>query len=374
MRAVPRWHLLLFRLQIVLVYAFAGLAKLSSSDWLRGYPIRELARLSYDAAFEDVIGVPPPPGSSRILPELFTFFIAGGGVVFDCLVGPALLGWAGRRARRAALWCSAAFHGCNFFLFEIGVFPFLMLATSVLFLEEDEDGAARMDVDPKRKKRGPAGDPRRAGDPRPLAVPVPRTANPLGWRATLATLIFCAHFCAQTVLPLRHYAYQKTYVQLTGVDAASEPMYGDPRRVHVNWTGLGELWAWRMMLTSKRCDGAFRVTFEDAELGSTKRTTRRRAAIVSPKAAGLTPTQQHRVFQYPGYIRQAAFEAARRRARALGARGGVTLGARVFCHRCVCDLNGSGNQPFARDDVDLLTLDDGWAGAQALVLPQTKFV
>ena len=33
---------------------------------------------------------------------------------------------------------------------------------------------------------------------------------------------------------------------------------------NVNWTGHGEMFSWRMMLTSKRCTGHFELEFEDS--------------------------------------------------------------------------------------------------------------
>ncbi|MFZ5479220.1 MAG: HTTM domain-containing protein [Myxococcota bacterium] len=54
-----------------------------------------------------------------------------GGLAFDLLVGPALC-W--RRSRPFAMVAAFGFHCTNAFLFEIGIFPWLMMASTLLFL------------------------------------------------------------------------------------------------------------------------------------------------------------------------------------------------------------------------------------------------
>lgn len=105
---VPYWTVGVLQFQMLLVYAFAGIAKLNG-DWLSGHPMTELL---------------PPNGHELAL------LISYGGLVFDLAIGPLLL-W--RRTRRQAVLAAVAFHAANAYLFHIGIFPILASALTALF-------------------------------------------------------------------------------------------------------------------------------------------------------------------------------------------------------------------------------------------------
>ena len=114
----------LFRFQVGVVYAFAGLAKLQP-DWL----VRALPLELWLPARADV------PVLGRLVGfEVTPHGFAIAGAAFDCLIVPLLL-W--RRTRFPAWLVLVAFHLCTWALFPIGVFPWLMIGASTVFFEPD---------------------------------------------------------------------------------------------------------------------------------------------------------------------------------------------------------------------------------------------
>ena len=103
------------------VYAHAALAKLNA-DWLAGWPLA--------AWIADTFGETLPRPSTVSVARALAF----GGLALDALVVPLLL-W--RRTRALATLTALVFHLANSQLFDIGVFPYLMLAATTLAWEPD---------------------------------------------------------------------------------------------------------------------------------------------------------------------------------------------------------------------------------------------
>ncbi len=195
----PQWTVRLLQFQIGIPYFYGGIAKLSSLDWLRGQAMQSMI----DFHFEN-----PLIQKWMTSSPMVTFF-TWTGLSYDLFVIPALLY---RRTRLPALLATAIFHISNSFLFEIGIFPWLMLiSTFVLFqpnLLDLEHFFQRGDIE--------------------NAQPYPKTRE-------LGFALLTAYFLIQTLLPFRHLLYPG----------------------QVSWTEEGHLFSWRMKLRSK--EG--RVTF-----------------------------------------------------------------------------------------------------------------
>ena len=129
----PRLCLALVRFHVALPYVFGGVAKLNA-DWLAGEPLLYWVRQSAHRV--------PWIGDALQWPEVGWSMVYGG-LLFDLLVVPALLY---RRTRRWAYGTALAFHTLNAALFDIGVFPWLMVAVTALFFEPAElrDWVARV--------------------------------------------------------------------------------------------------------------------------------------------------------------------------------------------------------------------------------------
>lgn len=117
---VPVWSVLLFQLQIGLVYFFGGIAKLNM-DWLTGSPMDAwLPRRS------DFPGI----GEYFQIQEV-VLFISYSGLLLDLLALPLLM------IRKTRPWMASAlllFHLTNDRLFTIGIFPWFMIAALTIYL------------------------------------------------------------------------------------------------------------------------------------------------------------------------------------------------------------------------------------------------
>lgn len=199
---VPRWVLWTLRAQVGLVYVFAGLAKLKY-DWV----VEAQPMSIWLAANTDF------PILGRLFEQPWVAYaFSYAGIAFDLSIVPLLL-W--RRSRPFAYAAVIAFHVITARLFQLGMFPWIMIANSLVFL--------------------PVGWPRRLG--RGVA-PLPVAMRPL--RGTrLVTGVLAVYFALQIVLPLRHFAYP-----------------GD-----MCWTEQGFRFAWHVMVMEK--DGSVVVHVRD---------------------------------------------------------------------------------------------------------------
>lgn len=195
---VPFWNLLLFRAQVFLVFFFGGVAKLTP-DWFAGEPMR-----TWLAEMVNTPVVGPWLGT-----EAAAYFFSWGGLLFDLSVGFLLLS---PRTLPFAVAGMLFFNLTNHWLFSIGVFPFLVLASLVLFAAPDL--------------------PRRFFAVRQGAATAPM-ARP-AWVVPFVAI----YLSVQILLPLRHWLY----------------------RGEVCWTEEGHRFAWHMKLRSKKGQVTFHVT------------------------------------------------------------------------------------------------------------------
>lgn len=193
---VPRWVLWTLRAQVGLVYVFAGLAKLKY-DWVvEAQPMS--IWLAANTDFPILGGMFDQPWVA------YSFSYAG--IVFDLSIVPLLL-W--RRSRPFAYAAVIAFHLITARLFQLGMFPWIMMANSLVFL--------------------PAGWPRRLVARLGYHSPAPADAmRPLRGTRVL-TRVLALYFAIQIALPLRHFAYP-----------------GD-----TCWTEQGFRFAWHVMVMEK---------------------------------------------------------------------------------------------------------------------------
>lgn len=120
---VPAWTLHLLRFQLAVPYFFGGIAKLSP-DWFAGLPMRQWLARNTD--------FPGIGGLFEYEPVVQGFIY--GGLLGDLLVVPALLF---PRTRVLGLTWMLSFHLLNSRLFKIGVFPWMMILATLVFLPSD---------------------------------------------------------------------------------------------------------------------------------------------------------------------------------------------------------------------------------------------
>jgi vitamin K-dependent gamma-carboxylase len=190
----PRWCILIFIVQIAIVYEYAGIVKLQP-DWLAGRPVGIWFGSRADL----------PLIGSLLQQEWFRWVVVYGGVLFDLFIVPLLL-W--RRTRFLAFVISVGFHLFNSYTFQIGVFPYMALSFSLFFF-------------PPETIR------RLFFRHRPEAPTV--AASKVSRRELILMTLLALHFALQVALPLRHWFY--------------------PGQVH--WTEDGHRMAWHMMSRTK---------------------------------------------------------------------------------------------------------------------------
>ena len=121
---VPAWTLWLLRAQVGIPYFYGGIAKLNS-DWIHGgEPMRTWLR-----PLTRMPGVGPIFTADWVV---YSFVI--GGLMLDLLVVPLLL-W--RRTRLFAFAAAVVFNLINAVIFDIGIFPWLMLGALLIFFPPD---------------------------------------------------------------------------------------------------------------------------------------------------------------------------------------------------------------------------------------------
>jgi hypothetical protein len=218
---VPAWTLWLLRAQIGIPFLYGGIAKLNS-DWIYGgEPMRiwlsPLTRV---------------PGFGHIFAAdwvVFSFVI--GGLMLDLFVVPLLL-W--RRTRPFAFAASVVFNLINAVLFDIGIFPWLMLGALLIFFPPDF---------PKRFARAFMSTEESFADAEPSQTSVKTIAESsscpsLFTSQKLVIGLLAAYLAVQLFFPLRHYLYPG----------------------NVSWTEEGHNFAWHMKLRTKGGEAVFSVT------------------------------------------------------------------------------------------------------------------
>jgi vitamin K-dependent gamma-carboxylase len=192
-QTIPRWSLLIFILQLWIVYTFAGLNKIYP-DWLCCSPIDSWFQGKSD--FWLIGGLLSHPWSACI--------VAYGGIIFDLLIVPLLLI---KRTRMWAFGISIFFHLFNSAIFHIGIFPYMMIAMSVFFFPPESVRAffLRNSIDSNVKEYAK------------------------GSLNKALLYLLAIYFVFQLWLPMRHWFYDS----------------------NVFWSEEGHRMAWRMMLRSK---------------------------------------------------------------------------------------------------------------------------
>jgi len=239
---VPFWNLFLLRAQVFLVYLFAGIAKLNA-DWLAGEPMRSWLKERGGYA---VLG-------PLLASEPAAYFFSWGGALFDLSIGFLLLS---RRTLPIAFALILLFNMTNYWLFDIGVFTFLMICATILFDEPDV--------------------PRRLlGQPEPAMVLEERDRDPR--HRTLVVALLAVYLAVQALLPFRHFLYPG----------------------NVSWTEEGHRFSWHMKLRSKR--GKLHVWVTDPSTGRTWKTDI--ASDLTPRQMTKMAARPDMVFQYAHYVR-----------------------------------------------------------------------
>ena len=296
---VPLWSIWLLRFQVGVIYFYAGIAKLGD-DWLAGEPMATWLAQRSDLPLVGSLLEADPAG------VLFSW----GGAAYDLAIVPLLL-W--RRTRGLAMALVVAFNVTNWIIFDIGIFPPMMIVATTIFLDP--------------------------GWPRQLLSRVGAGARSVGSRAAAADLpqpagrllvpVLALYVAVQLLVPLRHHLY--------------------PGLVH--WTEEGHRFAWQMKLRQK--DGTATFYAVDPETGA-----RRTLALDGL----ITDRQLVQASTRPDMLLQLAHRLGERE-RALGHEVEIRVSAPA-------SLNGRPPQPLVDPGRDLAAVPRGGLGAADWIAPE----
>jgi vitamin K-dependent gamma-carboxylase len=361
---VPAWSVWLLRFQIGVPFFFGGIAKLNS-DWLRGEPLR-----SWLAEF---LGFPFL--ERWFASETVVLGMTYGAVIIDLVAVFLMLN---RRTRVFGYLALIVFNLMNARLFVIGIFPWFLIAATLILFPQDWPRRVLRDIKNRHHFRFPAlvigaitGFALGALLPdgfslmHPLigaigvaiaayhldepfkrmeqwdALELPVTPVPRSSRSTIlgqpvriplrswALVLLGVWVVVQLVMPIRHLAIP-----------------GD-----VGWTEEGNYFAWHMILKDKTGYGEFTVS--DPDTGS--------GWIVHP-ADFLNEIQQRKmnarpqmILDFAGYLEELL--------EAEGYQGWEVRG------RFFASLNGRKHQALIKPEVDLSELSNPWMSHADWILP-----
>jgi hypothetical protein len=279
---VPAWCTWLLRFQVGVVYFYAGLAKLTGDWLLHAQPLDIWLHARTDI----------PVVGALFGDRSVAYAFAWGGFLFDTTVAAFLL-W--KRTRAYAYAVLVAFHAMVGLLFPIGMFPWIMIASALVFFDPSW--------------------PRRL-----LKRPIPILASEPAQRPRRAFVALALAYCAlQVLVPLRTH------------------LYGG----NVLWHEQGMRFSWRVMAREKNGSITYVVTSPKAG----------RTWFVSPKKY-LTDRQERELSSQPDLVLQLAHHVKED----FRAKGHDDVQVRV---EAIVSLNGRAGAPMIDPKIDLASVDDG---------------
>lgn len=302
---LPAWQTYWVRFQVGLLYFYAGWAKFETDWLLHAQPLN--------------IWLPPHSGLPLLGPFLempwVHFAFSWFAFLFDTLIIGFML-W--QRTRPFAFVVILVFHYFTHLFFNIGLFPFIMVFSVLIFFESDW---------PRRLAR-------RLRLPVAHAPAVVPESDPIQWRPRSAAFALAvAAFCAiQFLMPLRQWYYPGT----------------------VTWHEQGMRFSWRVMLRDKAGSLEYRAVVGEEQ----------RIVLVSPHRY-LTEQQYREMVGQPDLILQLAhhirddFE-------------GQGLSPVAVYADALVSLNGRAAHPLIDPAVDLAQTNPGLARANWITDPPTE--
>ena len=296
---VPAWNLYLLQFQLGLVYFFAGFAKLNPAWLFEAQPLK-----IWLGSFIDM----PVFGWVFALPAtayVFSWF----GAIYDLSIPFLLLS---KRFRPVAYFFVIVFHGITALLFPIGMFPYIMILSTLVFFSNDWHKKLLQ---------------------RFFTVQNEPTAVLTKQRPQLVKLSLIGVFVLfQLLFPLRFLLYPG----------------------NVFWTEEGYRFSWRVMLMEKAGYAIFHVNDTDRNL-----------SWEAKNYEFLTPNQEKMMATQPDMILQYAHHLERHYKN-------QGIQDPVITVESYVSLNGANSSLFIDPEIDLTELEDGLKH-KTWILPPPNF-
>ena len=206
-KEIPQWTVDAIKLLMVIVYFYAGLAKLNSDWLLKALPLKIWMPSKYDI---------PIIGETLLQQEWVHYAMSWGGMFYDLII-PFLLLY--RKTRFFGFLMVMFFHVFTAILFPIGMFPYIMIVSALVFFEGNTHDKIIRFLNKIIKPIGSLWG----------TVTYDYVSQYHYKRLRGAQLILCAFFIAQLALPFRYVLYPS----------------------ELFWAEEGYRFSWRVMLVEK---------------------------------------------------------------------------------------------------------------------------
>lgn len=284
---VPAWSIHIIILQLSLVYFFAGIAKLQTDWLLEALPLK--------------IWLPSranTPLIGALLDYKWTaYFFSWFGAFYDLTI-PFFLLW--KRTRVMAYLTVMVFHFMTAALFQIGMFPYIMVVSTLIFFSEDFHKKIWTKLFPTRTEESSNS----AGFSNPVVL----------------KYFFAIYFSLQVLLPFRYMLYPG----------------------NLFWTEQGYRFSWRVMLMEKVGYSQFSVNIPNK--GKSFEVFPQQ--YLTPVQEKMMNTQPDMVLQFAHFIRdkyQTQYSAE----------------VEIFVESYAA-INGKGSRPFINPEVNLASIKRGY--------------
>lgn len=295
---VPAWCIYVLMAQTGIVYTYAGLAKINTDWLLHALPLKIWLPASYDVP---LLG---PFFAWTYAPILFSWV----GMLYDCTIVLWLL-W--KPTRPLAYLAVVFFHGVTGILFQIGVFPLVMVGGTLIFFREGWHLRWMNAISNLLSKTKNTL----------LQFTEDKPYTPPQWKKKPLLVFFSLYFAFQVLFPWRYLLYPG----------------------NIFWTEEGYRFSWRVMLMEKAGTATFYVkdtkTGKEGEVFNT--------SFLNDHQEKQMAMQPDMILQYAHFLSnyyqgQGVYKPAVR--------------AEVYV-----TLNGRRSQLLVNPTVDLSKINDGWA-------------
>jgi hypothetical protein len=288
---VPQWTVFIFKLQLAFVYIFAGIAKINEPWLLEALPLK--------------IWLPANNHLPIVGPLLTKVWVAylfsWGGCIYDLFIVFFLIN---ARTRVWAYGAVVGFHLVTWFLFPIGMFPFIMILATLIFFSDSFHASVIKKIQSvlpslQRYQVEYAG--------------TFRTSR-------IATSLLIAFFVLQVILPWRYLLYPG----------------------NLFWTEQGYRFSWRVMLMEK----AGYVTYHVADPGSDRKGDVMPSDYLTPVQVKMMATQPDMIVQFAHFLENEFKKQG--------------IADPVITAHAYVTLNGNGSRLYIDPTVDLTTVEDSF--------------
>jgi Vitamin K-dependent gamma-carboxylase len=303
---VPAWTITIFKLQLCIIYFFAGLSKLTW-DWLfNAMPLRIWLPASSSL----------PLIGSLLSHEWVAYFFSWAAALFDLSIAFLLLG----KTTRVFAYCFViVFHLLTAAIFQIGMFPYIMIAVTTVFFPEAAHKKIIQTI-------------------RSLFFKKPAKDSPgASWRYSpvkqkLLCGILVMYFFVQILLPLRFLLFPGNLL----------------------WTEEGYRFSWRVMLMEKGGTTFFYVK----NPANGRKFEINNAQFITAYQERMMETQPDMILQYAHILKEAYKKQG--------------IEDPVVTVECYVALNGTGSRLYIDSTVNLANEKESLFGHKKWILPFVK--